>query len=185
MTELVLTPSQTSGPLFGFCLLFDGSDRATPAAGSTESTQSTENRQSTESGVPVSLAGTVVDGTGRPYGLPRGLIEVWHGQQWARARTDADGRFRVSLSRPAPGQAPDGQFLAPYFNVAVFGVGLLKQRITRVYFPDEQAANDKDAVLRLVPQEDRGKLIGTLEDDGTLRFQIVLQGAGETPTFEW
>lgn len=176
MTELVLTPSQTSGPLFGFCLLFDGSDRAIPGVGGTDSAAG---------GVPVSLAGTVLDGTGRPYGLPRGLIEVWHGQQWARARTDADGRFRVSLFRPAPGQTPDGQFLAPYFNVAVFGVGLLKQRITRVYFPDEQAANDKDAVLRLVPEEDRGKLIGTLEDDGTLRFQIVLQGPGETPTFEW
>jgi len=173
MTELILSPSQTSGPLFGFCLLFDGSDHAAPAASSTGNV------------VPVCLAGTVLDGTGRPYGLPRGLIEVWHGQQWARARTAEDGTFRVFLSRPAPGRTPDGQFLAPYFNIAVFGVGLLKQRITRVYFPDEQAANDKDAVLQLVPADDRGKLIGTLEDDGTLRFQIVLQGPGETPTFGW
>jgi protocatechuate 3,4-dioxygenase alpha subunit len=168
MTELVLTPSQTSGPLFGFCLLFDGSDRAAP-----------------DGPAAVTLAGTVVDGGGHPYGLPRGLIEVWHGNQWARARTDADGRFTVYLSRPAPGQTPDGQFLAPYFNVAVFGVGLLKQRMTRVYFPDEQEANEKDAVLRLVPEEDRGKLTGTLGDDGTLHFQIVLQGPGETPTFGW
>jgi protocatechuate 3,4-dioxygenase, alpha subunit len=173
MTELVLTPSQTSGPLFGFCLLFDGSDRAITEAGRADGA------------APVCLAGTVVDGAGRPYALPRGLIEVWHGEQWARARTDADGSFRVYLSRPAAGQSPDGQFLAPYLNIAVFGVGLLKQRITRVYFPDEQAANDKDAVLRLVPEEDRGKLIGTLEDDGTLRFLIVLQGPGETPTFGW
>jgi protocatechuate 3,4-dioxygenase, alpha subunit len=173
MTELVLTPSQTSGPLFGFCLLFDGSDRAAPVAGGTDGL------------VPVCLAGTVVDGTGNPYGLPRGLIEVWHGEQWARARTDAGGAFRVYLSRPAAGQAPDGQFLAPYFNIAVFGVGLLKQLITRLYLPDEQAANEKDAVLRLVPEEDRGKLIGTFTGDGTLRFQIVLQGPGETPTFGW
>jgi protocatechuate 3,4-dioxygenase, alpha subunit len=168
MTGLVLTPSQTSGPLFGFCLLFDGSDRAAP-----------------DGPAAVTLAGTVVDGGGHPYGLPRGLIEVWHGSQWARARTDADGRFTVYLGRPAAGQTPDGQFLAPYFNVAVFGVGLLKQRMTRVYFPDEQEVNEKDAVLRLVPEEDRGKLIGTLGDDGTLRFQIVLQGPGETPTFGW
>jgi protocatechuate 3,4-dioxygenase, alpha subunit len=172
MTELVLTPSQTSGPLFGFCLLFDGCDRAAPPAAGTDGT------------VPLSLAGTVVDGAGHPFGLPRGLIEVWHGEQWARARTDAAGAFLVHLSRPAAGQTPDGQFLAPYFNIAVFGVGLLKQRITRVYLPDEQAANDKDAVLRLVPAADRDKLIGTL-DDGTLRFQIVLQGPGETPTFGW
>jgi protocatechuate 3,4-dioxygenase, alpha subunit len=171
MTELVLTPSQTSGPLFGFCLLFDGCDHAAPAAAGPDN--------------PVCLAGTVVDGAGHPFGLPRGLIEVWHGGQWARARTDADGAFRVYLTRPAAGQTPDGQFLAPYFNIAVFGVGLLKQRITRVYFPDEQAANEKDAVLRLLPAEDRGKLIGTRADDGTLRFQIVLQGPGETPTFGW
>jgi protocatechuate 3,4-dioxygenase alpha subunit len=172
MTELVLTPSQTSGPLFGFCLLFDGSDRAVPegaAAGP----------------ALVTLAGTVLDGNGNPYGLPRGLIEVWHGRQWARARTDKDGRFRVYLARPGAGQTPDGQFLAPYFNIAVFGVGLLKQWITRVYFPDEQEANEKDAVLRLVPGEDRGKLTGTLDGDGTLRFQIVLQGSGETPSFGW
>jgi protocatechuate 3,4-dioxygenase alpha subunit len=173
MTELILTPSQTSGPLFGFCLLFDGCDRATSPAGGTDGL------------APLWLAGTVIDGAGRPYGLPRGLVEVWHGEQWARARTDADGRFRVCLSRPAAGQTPDGQFLAPYFNIAVFGVGLLKQRITRVYLPDEEAANEKDAVLRLVPPDDRGKLIGTFEDDGTLRFQIVLQGPGETPTFGW
>lgn len=172
MTELVLTPSQTSGPLFGFCLLFDGSDRAVPEA-------------RTDSPAPVTVAGTVLDGAGRPYGLPRGLIEVWHGRQWARARTDEDGRFRVHLTRPEAGQTRDGQFLAPYFNIAVFGVGLLKQRITRVYFPDEQEANEKDAVLRLVPGEDRGKLIGTLDGDGILRFQIVLQGSAETPGFGW
>jgi protocatechuate 3,4-dioxygenase alpha subunit len=176
VTEIVLTPSQTSGPLFGFCLLFAGSDRAARP----DSADGGTGRDAT-----VCLEGTVVDGTGRPFARPRGLVEVWHGDQWARARTDGDGAFRVYLRRPAPGQAPDGQFLAPYFNIAVFGVGLLKQRVTRVYFPDEQAANRKDAVLQLVPEEDREKLLGTLAGDGTLQFEIVLQGSRETPTFGW
>ena len=171
MTELVLTPSQTSGPLFGFCLLFDGSDRAAPVAGGTDGP------------VPVCLAGTVVDGPGHPYGLPRGS---------SKCGTASSGRGRAltptarsGCTSPTGGQTPDGQFLAQYFNIAVFGVGLLKQRITRLYLPDEQAANEKDAVLRLVPEEDRGRLIGTFEDAGTLQFQIVLQGPGETPTFGW
>jgi protocatechuate 3,4-dioxygenase, alpha subunit len=173
VTHLVLTPSQTSGPLFGFCLVFEGSDRAAPA----------------ESGAAgdgtLCLAGKVVDGAGRPYRFPLGLVEVWHGDQWARARTDDEGMFRVHLRRPAPTQTGDGQFLAPYFNIAVFGVGLLKQFVTRVYFPDDPEANRKDAVLRLVPEEDREKLTGTLVGDGTLQFQIVLQGARETPSFGW
>lgn len=168
MNDLVLTPSQTSGPLFGFCLLFNG------CAGPDVPSES-----------DVRIEGRVVDGTGKGYGFPRGLVEVWHGTEWTRARTDEGGAFQVHLGRPSARSAADGAFLAPHLNVAVFGVGLLKHFLTRVYLPDEEEANRKDAVLQIVPEQDRERLVGRFADDGSLRFEIVLQGARETPSFGW
>jgi protocatechuate 3,4-dioxygenase, alpha subunit len=167
VTDLVLTPSQTSGPLFGFSLLFPGCDRAADP----------------DDPRTVCVTGRVVIGGGRPYAHPHGLVEVWHGGQWARARTDTDGAYRVYLSRPAPSSTPDGQPLAPAFTVAVFGVGLLKQFVTRAYLPDEDNAGD--AVLRRVPEADRGRLVGVLTGERTLRFDIYLKGARPTPCFGW
>jgi protocatechuate 3,4-dioxygenase, alpha subunit len=167
MTDLVLTPSQTSGPLFGFSLLFPGCDRAADP----------------DDPRTVCVTGRVIIGGGSPYAHPHGLVEVWHGEQWARARTDADGGYRVYLSRPAPSRTPDGQPLAPAFTVAVFGVGLLKQFVTRAYLPDEDNADD--AVLRLVPEADRDRLVGVLAGERTLRFDIDLKGERPTPCFGW
>jgi len=168
MSDVVLTPSQTSGPLFGFCLLFDGcGGEDVPAEGR------------------VRLKGSVVDGTGKGFGFPRGFVEVWHGAEWTRARTDGDGFFQVHLGRPLARTAADGAFLAPHLNVAVFGVGLLKHFLTRVYLPDEEEANRKDAVLEMLPEQDRERLVGRFSDDGSLHFEIVLQGARETPSFGW
>ena len=88
------------------------------------------------------------------------------------------------MRKPAAEPTPEGPALAPYFNVAVFARGLLKQVVTRVYFPDEAAANASDPVLELVPAEDRELLIAVPEGDA-LRFDIVLQGENETPFFDF
>lgn len=169
MTDLVLTPSQTSGPLFGFSLLFPGCDAAADPAGPET----------------MCVTGQVTITGGKPFGHPHGLVEVWHGDEWTRARTDEDGRYRVYLSRPAPATTPDGQPLAPAYTVAVFGVGLLKQFVTRAYLPGEHEANARDAVLRVVPEAERPRLIGVLEGPRTLRFDIRIQGDEPTPFFGW
>jgi protocatechuate 3,4-dioxygenase alpha subunit len=60
---------------------------------------------------------------------------------------------------------------------------LLKRVVTRIYFPDEQEANELDPVLSSVEPERRASLVAC-EDDDALRFDIHLQGDRETPFFD-
>lgn len=166
MTE-VMSPSQTLGPLYGFALMFEGSehavDPATPGA--------------------VHLEGRVLDGMGMPVAYPECMLEVWQGEQWARGRTDGNGVFRFVVAKPPPVPLED-RVQAPHLNVTVFARGLLKQAQTRIYFPDEEEANAADPVLQLVPAEDRHSLVAKAEGD-VLRFDIHLQGEHETVFFDF
>jgi len=154
------TPSQTVGPFFGFALPFPGDrcavDVDTPGA------------------VPVE--GQLLDGEGAP--VPDGLLEVWQGDQFARSGTDPEGVFHFVVLKPGAG--PDGQ--APHLHVIVFARGLLRHLTTRLYFPDEEAANAADPVLRLVDGERRHTLVAR-DDAGVLRWDVHLQGEDETVFF--
>jgi protocatechuate 3,4-dioxygenase alpha subunit len=66
--------------------------------------------------------------------------------------------------------------------VGVFARGLLKRVATRLYFPDEEAANAEDPVLLGLGPEERATLVAR-EEGGALRFDIVLQGPSETTFF--
>ena len=150
------SPSQTSGPLFGFSLLYDGSDGAAERDA-------------------VGLEGMVLDGDGErlPY---EALIELWQGDQFVRVRTDAEGRYVAYVVKP------DCHPQAPHLNVTVFARGLLKQVQTRMYFPDEEDANARDPVMELVPAERRATLVARPNGAG-LRFDVHLQGPDETVFF--
>jgi protocatechuate 3,4-dioxygenase, alpha subunit len=167
VAQVAPSPSQTSGPLWGFALLFEGSEHAVDP----------------EAPGAIELRGRVIQGDGQPLGWPDALIEIWQGEQLARTRTDADGRFQATVAKPSAGVLPDGRALAPCLNLALFSRGLLKQLVTRVYFPDEEDANAVDPVLERVPHERRDALVARPEGDA-LRFDIVLQGDGETPFFQ-
>jgi protocatechuate 3,4-dioxygenase alpha subunit len=67
--------------------------------------------------------------------------------------------------------------------VSVFARGLLKRLVTRIYFPDEGAANESDPVLSSVEPQRRAALVAR-EEDGALRFDIHLQCDRETPFFD-
>ena len=54
--------------------------------------------------------------------------------------------------------------------------------MTRIYFPDEEEANEADPVLSGLDEAARATLIAVAEDGG-LRFDIRLQGPGETTFF--
>jgi protocatechuate 3,4-dioxygenase alpha subunit len=153
--------------MYGFALIFEGSelalDEASPEA--------------------VPIEGRILDGDGEPVAYPDALIEVWRGEQWARSRTDADGRYRVVVSKPDAAELPGIGVEAPYLNVSVFARGLLRAANTRLYFPDEAEANAADPVLELVPAERRHTLVAE-QNDGGLRFDIRLQGDDETVFFE-
>ena len=76
----------------------------------------------------------------------------------------------------------DGRPQAPHIVVGVFARGLLKRLVTRLYFPDEAEANAADPVLSGLDEAERATLVAQPEDGG-LRFDIRLQGDGQTTFF--
>ena len=161
----VPTPSQTVGPFFGFALPFAGGEQAVDGAAPHS----------------VHIQGQLLDGAGEP--VPDGVLEVWQAGQFARSRTDPEGAFYFVARKPPAIPSPNGPVQAPHLNVIVFARGLLKHLVTRLYFPDEAAANATDPVLQQVDPERRHTLIASA-DGGALHFDVHLQGDSETVFFE-
>jgi protocatechuate 3,4-dioxygenase, alpha subunit len=165
---LPLTPSQTVGPYFAIGLSRRPEHELVPSG----------------SDGAVVLSGTVLDGDGAP--VPDAMVEIWQadpsgayvaGFGWGRSGTDADGRY--SFVTVKPGRV-EGQ--APHLLMLVFMRGLLKPALTRVYFPDEAETNEADPVLAGVPEEQRARLVATVDGDA-LRFDLRMQGEEQTPFF--
>jgi protocatechuate 3,4-dioxygenase alpha subunit len=170
--SLPRTPSQTVGPFFEFGLVTRPQLVADDAPGA------------------ISLGGRVLDGAGVP--VPDGLVEIWQADAagsyvgkagWGRCQTAPDGGFRFTTVKPGAVQERDGSADAPHVNVLCFARGLLKPVLTRVYFPDEAAANAADPVLRALAAEERATLIATAGGEAAYRFDIHLQGDGQTVFF--
>ena len=159
-----LTPSQTVGPFFGFALPFPNCANAGPG----------------DSDGAIRIEGQVFDGAGEP--LTDAMLEVWHGDHFARCSTDAEGAFHFTVPKPDATRDESGRTYAPQLVVAVFARGLLRHLVTRLYFPDEQAANDGDPILQLVDPDRRHTLIAR-PAAGALHFDVHLQGDGETVFF--
>ena len=189
MTDrLGYTPSQTVGPYLSIGL---GREPATAHV-----VDPADERA-------IRLRGTVFDGAGDP--VPDGMVETWQANAAGRYAHPADDRpeaplesgflgFGRALTAPygsfelvtvKPGRVPwpGGGLQAPHIEVVVFARGLLKHAVTRVYFPDEEAANAEDPVLSRLGEAARATLVAVPEDDGGLRFDIRLQGAAHTTFF--
>ncbi len=145
-------------------------------------------------GERVTITGRVIDGDGKP--VNDAVVEIWqanaagkYGQKgfrgFGRSATDDQGAFRFQTIRPGRVPGTDGKLQAPHIAVNIFMRGLLKQLVTRIYFPDD-AANAKDAVLARVPRERRGTLIAkkAARKPAALEWNVVLQGRGETVFFD-
>jgi protocatechuate 3,4-dioxygenase alpha subunit len=160
MARLPTTPSQTVGPYYaiGLCRAPDNELVAPGDPGA------------------IPLTGRLLDGEGAPVD---GMIELWDavGGRFGRCGTDADGGFSFTVAKPAA-QGED----APRLDVHVFARGLLRHQLTRIYFPDEPAANADDPVLAALPEGERSILIAQPEGAG-LRFDIRMQGARATVFF--
>jgi protocatechuate 3,4-dioxygenase alpha subunit len=75
---------------------------------------------------------------------------------------------------------------APHLVVTVFMRGLLKQLLTRIYFPDDPG-NAGDPILLLVPTDRRATLVAkrSPQAKATLQWNLVLQGENETVFFDF
>jgi protocatechuate 3,4-dioxygenase, alpha subunit len=155
------TPSQTVGPFYSIGLCRQNDHELVPP----------------DDPDAILLRGQLIDGDGVPVG--DGMVEVWQPveRRWGRSGTHPAGDFTFSIAKPA---APDGE--APHLEVYVFARGLLKHQRTRMYFPDEPDANAADPVLVALGEDDRARLVAASEN-GSLRFDIHLQGARETVFF--
>ena len=177
------TPSQTIGPFFHGALLEGGL------------------MQLVSSDYPggISISGVVYDGAGEP--VTDAMVEISQAgptsfeenpntldgglSDWGRSGTTDGGLFSFVTLKPAPVPASDGTLQAPHVNVLIFARGLLKQVMTRLYFPDEEEANAADPVLTLIENPAlRRTLIASYEGDGSYRFDIHLQGENQTAFFE-
>lgn len=161
------TPSQTVGPFLSIGLTWPGGHLVVPP------------------GTPgaVRIAGTLTDGAGEP--VSDGLVETWQAgadgrldpmSGFGRAATGPDGGWEVHTVKP--GALGDGQ--APHVDVSVFARGLLDRVVTRIYFPDEAAANAVDPLLAALPPARAATLVAVDAGPGELRFDIRLQGGHET-----
>lgn len=154
-------------------------------------------------GQRIMIEGRVLDGRGEP--VPDGMVEIWQANPAGRYRhpddardlplvsgftgfgrvpTEADGSFRFVTVKP--GAVPDGEGRpqAPHIMVSVFMRGLVKHVATRLYFPDEAVANAADGVLAMVPADRRATLVAQANGPGSYRWDVILQGPGETVFFD-
>ena len=120
----------------------------------------------------ITVAGRVLDGDGAP--VPDALVETWQldPRAFARCATGDDGRWAVTVRPPGgPG---------PHVAVNVFARGMLHRVVTRIYLD----ADADDPVLASVPAERRGTLIAAPDGERAFRFDVRLQGEGETVFFD-
>jgi protocatechuate 3,4-dioxygenase alpha subunit len=182
------TPSQTVGPFFSIGLA------------RLNRTDLTEGN----AGERVAIQGRVLDGDGQP--VPDAVLEIWqadadgryhhpeHGGQpngatsffgFGRIPTDGHGQFSFTTIKPGPVHGTDGKPPAPHLQISVFMRGLLKQLVTRLYFPEEPL-NASDPVLQIVPESRRETLIARQAGpkENTLEWNVCLQGESETVFFD-
>lgn len=155
-------------------------------------------------GEHITVRGTVFDGGGNP--LKDALIEIWQADAdgfynspsetrgaadpnfigWGRCPGDMDtGEFVFETIKPGPVPFQGNLFMAPHITFWIVARGINIGLHTRMYFPEEQQANAADPVLARIEHKDRiTTLIARKEQGNTYRFDIRIQGEGETVFFD-
>ena len=187
----VSTPSQTVGPFFAVGAALGGRRRtwcppARPARSGCAA------GCSTAPGTPV----------------PDALVETWqadpdgafdHPRRPARRRSHGPGRAsaasvaapptrpaarRSGPVKPGPVPGPGGARQAPHVDVSVFARGLLDRVVTRLYFPDEEAANARRPGARHGgPAERRATLVAAATRRRVPRSTSASRATHETVFF--
>lgn len=158
-------------------------------------------------GERIVVKGHVVDGGGAP--LKDALVEIWQADSaglynspqekrgkadpafagWGRQPTDdLTGEYRFDTIKPGRVPFVDGRLMAPHITFWIVARGINIGLHTRMYFPDEAAANSECPVLARVEHADRlATLIAARANEGgqtIYTFEIHLQGERETIFFD-
>lgn len=145
-------------------------------------------------GEVITIVGSIYDGTG--WAMRDAMFESWQadaagvypGQDGAdpkvsgfcRFAADKDtGEYTLRTIKPGPVKGRNGQVFAPHVSIWIVARGINIGLNTRIYFDDEN--NGGDPLLARIEQRPRvDTLIAKKTGDGTYRFDIRLQGEGET-----
>jgi protocatechuate 3,4-dioxygenase alpha subunit len=179
--RLIVTPSQTVGPFFGYALPWGDGPEVVPE------------------GTPgaIRIYGRVIDGGGD--GIPDALVETWQADPdgrfnhpddprgavdsgfrgFGRCGTDVQGNWSILTLKPGAVPGPEGM-QAPHIAVTILSRGLLARVVTRIYFPDDEDMFGADPVLSRL--DDPRTLIATKTAEG-YRHDFRLQGENETVFF--
>lgn len=166
------TPSQTVGPFFHEALRWKDAGRVAFA----------------REGERVVVTGRMTDGAGEP--VADAMVESWQrapGGDWpsgegsanpfgfARVETGRDGTFRIETQKPG---GPH-----PHLDIAIFARGLLKPLRTRVYLAPLEQVREDPALKPLAASPRVATLVGEPGKAGEYRWDVRLQGEGETVFF--
>jgi protocatechuate 3,4-dioxygenase alpha subunit len=166
------TPSQTIGPFFHEALRWKDGGRVAFS----------------EPGPRAVISGRMTDGAGEPVG--DAMIETWQrspaGQPpapaaegnpsgFARLETGKDGSFRIETALPGGER--------PCLEVTIFARGLLKPLRTRVYLAPEAEVRRDPSLQPIAASPRLATLVGRPAGAGEYRWDVRLQGEGETVFF--
>lgn len=155
-------------------------------------------------GERISVRGTVYDGAGNP--LKDAVIEIWQADAngyynspgdtrgkadpnfsgWGRSPSDMDtGEFLFETIKPGSVPFQNDRMMAPHITFWIVARGINIGLHTRMYFPQDEALNAADPVLaRVEPKSRLATLLARKEENNVYRFDIRLQGEGETVFFD-
>ncbi|QFT61998.1 protocatechuate 3,4-dioxygenase subunit alpha [Roseivivax sp. THAF30] len=190
LNQLVETPSQTAGPYvhIGCIPTFAGIEGVYPEdLGLSPISDGAR-------GEIITVTGSIYDGTG--WAMRDAMFESWQadaagrypGQEGAdpavsgfcRFATDKDsGEFTLRTVKPGVVHECSGREMAPHISLWIVARGINIGLHTRIYFEDED--NASDPLLARIEQRHRVQtLIATKIGDAAYRFDVRLQGEGET-----
>jgi len=188
------TASQTAGPYVHIGMMPTHAGNA----GAFEHEIGTSPIAEGAQGEVIEITGSVFDGTG--WALRDAVIETWQpdasglfpGQPGADpavsgfCRLAADGvsgEYTLRTVKPGRTTLRDGRQQAPHLALWIVARGINIGLQTRMYFDDED--NSADPVLGRIELRPRVEtLIARRTGPGKYRFDIRLQGAGETVFFD-
>ncbi|MBW6418312.1 protocatechuate 3,4-dioxygenase subunit alpha [Celeribacter sp. PS-C1] len=184
------SPSQTAGPYVHIGLMPSHAGNA----GAYENEIGLSPIDGDVQGEVIEITGSVFDGTG--WALRDAMVESWQcdgngifpGQEGAdpnfnglcRFAADAEsGEFTFRTVKPGAVKGRGGVMSAPHISLWVVARGINIGLNTRIYFDDEDNANDP--LLNRIEQRPRvDTLIAKKTGEGKYRFDIRLQGERET-----